>query len=47
MSQKFDKDFVGEVALSHKSNNMNLTYMTYTEEMVLELYEKYWDILRG
>ncbi|MDO9305072.1 MAG: site-specific integrase [Sulfuricurvum sp.] len=47
MSQHFDKDFVGEVVLSHKSNNMNLTYMTYTEEKILELYEAYWEILRG
>jgi len=47
MSQHFDKDFVGEVALSHKSNNMNLTYMTYTNERILELYEAYWEILRG
>jgi integrase len=47
MSQKFDKDFVGEVALSHKSNNMNLTYMTYTNESILELYEAYWEILRN
>jgi integrase len=45
--QGYDKDFVGEIALSHKINNMNLTYLTYTDDKIMELYEAYWKILRG
>jgi len=47
MSLHYDKDFVGEIALSHKINNMNLTYLTYTDDRIMELYEAYWKIIRN
>lgn len=45
---KFGKDNVGSLALSHSDkSNMNDVYFSVEFNRVLELYNYYWDLLRG